>query len=83
MEKMNKEKEGKVKFLTRNLSNAAIFALLLNPCGLGIITIFNVSDKIKTYYYSFYLTFCFVFVILLLIRIPFYFREKKDRAKIR
>lgn len=80
---MYKVKEGKVKFLTKTLTNLAIIALLINTYGMGIITIYNVSDRIKTYYYSFYLTFCCIFVILLLIRIPFYFREKKDRAKIK
>lgn len=66
-----------VVFLTKHLMVYAYYSLFMTTVGNGIVSLFNFNDSFKTIYYSIYTLSNLIFVILLLIRIPYYRREKK------
>lgn len=74
---MKTNSKNKVEFLTKELNVFAFFSLFMTTVVNGIITISNTSENIKFYYYRFYTIYNIVFVILLLIRIPFYRNKKR------
>lgn len=75
---MKKCCNNKVKFITNGLSTYAMCALLLSLVGSGIISIFNLSGNLVTYFYILSLSVNFLFILLLIIRIPFYIKGKKN-----
>lgn len=70
--------QDEVKFLTKSITFGAYISLFMTTVVSGAIIISNVSEKFKLYYYGFYTIYNFVFCLLLLIRIPFYKRERRE-----
>lgn len=71
-------KKNRVKFFTKALWIYAYFSLFMTTVVSGVIIVFNLSDNVKFYYYSFYAIYNAIFIILILIRIPFYIKEKSN-----
>lgn len=73
--------DNKVVFFTKALYIYAFFSLFMTTVVSGIITLFNFSEDFKFFYYCFYTVYNLFFIVLLLIRIPNYRKEKANCNK--
>jgi hypothetical protein len=67
-----------VKFLTKGLINFTVCWLLITSVISGVFALFDLREKLITLYYILYALVSFIYVLLLVVRIPFYIKEKKN-----
>ena len=77
---METDKESKVAFFNKPLKIYAFISLFMTIVVSGIFTIFNIGEKITLYYYSFYTIYNIFFIVLVIIRIPYYRKEKNGHS---
>lgn len=70
----------KVVFFTRTLRIYAYISFFMACVVSGFFAIFNFNENIKFYYYSFYTIYNLFFLVLILIRIPYYRNEKRSSS---
>lgn len=68
--------EKNVKFLTKRLEICVYYSLFMTTVGNGIVSLCNFNDNIKTIYYSVYTLSNLIICILILIRFPYFIKEK-------
>lgn len=68
--------EKNVKFLTKRLEICVYYSLFMTTVGNGIVSLCNFNDNIITIYYSVYTLSNLIICILLLIRFPYFVKEK-------
>lgn len=76
------DSEKKVVFFTKGLRTYAYFSLFMTIVIHGVVAIFNFSESFKLFYYSFYTLYNFIFIVLILIRIPYYKKSKRNNSRI-
>jgi len=57
----------------------AWFSLFMTTVLLGLITIFDLGSKINFYFYVFYSVYNIIFAYLLIVRIPFFKLEERNK----
>jgi hypothetical protein len=70
----------KAAFFNKPLKIYAFISLFMATVVSGIFAIFNMGEKITLYYYGFYTIYNILFIVLVLIRIPYYRKEKNGHS---
>lgn len=70
--------DNKVVFFTKSLYVYAFFSLFMTTVASGIIVLFKFNEVVKFYYYCFYTVYNLLFIVLLLVRVLSYKKEKRD-----